>query len=158
MDSQRDSFVFLKSYLEKCEMFQDAGQTDIELKLYRAIAKYGIYGEKSGDVMIDALLTEAFALIDKSAERREAKATAVKYKRREEMKLDEIAELKMQGMKQEEIAKKLGINQSTVSRRLLTIQSEYPELLKTQEERDKEFEVITGHKVFSVEGFENLGN
>jgi hypothetical protein len=46
------------------------------------------------------------------------------------MKLDEIAEMLQNGMKQKEIAERLHISQQTVSYRMGLIRTQYPELMQ----------------------------
>lgn len=62
----RESFVFYKSY---CDAIEHLGKRE-QLKAYRAIVRYGIYGEKPELTGGAALIAElAVPLIDKAAQR-----------------------------------------------------------------------------------------
>ena len=86
----------------------------------------------SDDAMIDMLLAPAKVINDNNVQRYEARKEGSKSKKIKDMKLDDIAELYKNGVKQKEIAERLNLTQQTVSYRLGLIKTNYPELLRDQ--------------------------
>ena len=86
------------------------------------------------DITIQLMLEPIRSLTEKS----KAKWETIKENRAEskldKLKLKEIAELYLQGIKQDKIAEKVGTSRQTVNNRLKMIKTDYPELLKTDEE------------------------
>lgn len=84
----------------------------------------------SDDAMIDMLLAPAKVINDHNVQRYEIRKEGSKNKKIKDMKLDEIAEMLKNGMKQKEIAERLHISQQTVSYRMGVIRTQYPELMQ----------------------------
>ena len=84
----------------------------------------------SDDAMIDMLLAPAKVINDHNVQRYEVRKEGSKNKKIKDMKLDEIAEMLKNGMKQKEIAERLYISQQTVSYRMGLIRTQYPELMQ----------------------------
>ena len=84
----------------------------------------------SDDAMIDMLLAPAKVINDHNVQRYEIRKEGSKNKKIKDMKLDEIAEMLKNGMKQKEIAERLHISQQTVSYRMGIIRTQYPELMQ----------------------------
>ena len=84
----------------------------------------------SDDAMIDMLLAPAKVINDHNVQRYEIRKEGSKNKKIKEMKLEEIAEMYKNGVKQREIAERLHLSQQTVSYRLGLIRTQYPELLQ----------------------------
>ena len=84
----------------------------------------------SDDAMIDMLLAPAKVINDHNVQRYEVRKEGSKNKKIKDMKLDEIAEMLKNGMKQKEIAERLHISQQTVSYRMGVIRTQYPELMQ----------------------------
>ena len=84
----------------------------------------------SDDAMIDMLLAPAKVINDHNVQRYENRKEGSKNKKIKDMKLDEIAEMLQNGMKQKEIAERLHISQQTVSYRMGLIRTQYPELMQ----------------------------
>ena len=86
----------------------------------------------SDDAMIDMLLAPAKVITDNNVQRYEARKEGSKGKKIKDMKLDELAELYKNGVRQKEIAERLHLTQQTVSYRLGLIKTNYPELLRDE--------------------------
>lgn len=86
----------------------------------------------SDDAMIDMLLAPAKVINDNNVQKYEMKIETGKTKKMKDMRLEEIAQLSLKGLRQSEIAKNLGIPQQTVSYRLSLIRTNYPELLSAE--------------------------
>lgn len=86
----------------------------------------------SDDVMIDMLLTPAQIVNDNNVSKYEMKMENSKQKKIRDMKLVEIAEMMKKGMKQKEIAEKVGTTQQNISYRVGVIRTQYPDLLLPQ--------------------------
>lgn len=84
----------------------------------------------SDDFMIEMLLENVKVVNEKNKEKYNKRVESQQQKRIEELKLAEIAELHKQGLKQVQIAERLGIKQQLVSYRLGIIRTEFPHLLE----------------------------
>lgn len=90
----------------------------------------------SDDLNIEIML-EPFKALNK---RNQAKWEHVKESKSEskiaKLQLKEIADLYLSGLKQDKIGEKVGVSRQTVSNRLKLIRTEYPELLKEEEDAE----------------------
>jgi predicted XRE-type DNA-binding protein len=111
-----------KMYAMDPEMAGELAISAIELVLTGQIS--------SDDAMIDMLLAPAKVINDHNVQRYENRKEGSKNKKIKDMKLDEIAEMLQNGMKQKEIAERLHISQQTVSYRMGLIRTQYPELMQ----------------------------
>lgn len=113
-----------KMYLVDPEKAGELAISAIELILTDQIS--------SDDVMIDMLLTPAQIVNDNNVSKYEMKMENSKQKKIRDMKLVEIAEMMRQGLKQKEIAQKIGTTQQNISYRVGVIRTQYPDLLLPQ--------------------------
>lgn len=87
-------------------------------------------GDISSDDMMVGLLLEPMRKINENNQvKYENKVESVKAKKIQDMKLDKIAEMVNNGMKQRQIGEALGLSQQMVSYRISLIRSNYPDLL-----------------------------
>ena len=84
----------------------------------------------SDDVMINLCLEPMKVIRANDEIKYHKKVDATRQKKIEKDKLDMIAELHLQGLKQKQIGERLGISQQIVSHRLSLIKANYPELLQ----------------------------
>lgn len=82
------------------------------------------------DMMLKMSLTEVACQSEKRANDFDKKMEAVKEKKKQDQKLDLIAQLSCQGLTQKQIGDRIGTSQQTVGNRLSLIKKEYPELLE----------------------------
>lgn len=83
----------------------------------------------SNDMMIELLLEPTKAVNQSNKDKYEQKIEETRQKKIEEQKLDQIANMMQEGIKQKEIAERLGLTQQMVSYRWGVIKQNYPELL-----------------------------
>ena len=126
----RDSAIIYNSTFEQIKKLyeknpEQAGElaiSAIELALTGDIS--------SDDFMIELMLENIKVVNQRNSNNWQRKVESQKQKRIAEQQLDIIADLYLQGMKQKDIALKIGTTPQTVSNRLATIRTDYPELLK----------------------------
>lgn len=82
------------------------------------------------DMMLKMSLTEVACQSEKRANDFDKKMEAAKEKKKQDQKLDLIAQLSCQGLTQKQIGDWIGTSQQTVGNRLSLIKKEYPELLE----------------------------
>lgn len=82
------------------------------------------------DMMLKMSLTEVACQSEKRANDFDKKMEAAKEKKKQDQKLDLIAQLSCQGLTQKQIGDRIGTSQQTVGNRLSLIKKEYPELLE----------------------------
>lgn len=88
-------------------------------------------GEISSDDMIIELMLEPAKVVSGNDHNKyDLKVETSRQKKIIEQKLDQIAELHLKGLRQREIAERLGLTQQMVSYRMGVIRSTYPELLQ----------------------------
>ena len=89
----------------------------------------------SDNPMIDMMLTPARVINENNVQKYEVKKESTRAKKIKDMKLQEIADMFFKrGIKQKEIAERLGLTQQTVSYRLSAIRTSYPELMQDEGE------------------------
>lgn len=104
--------------------------------------EYILTGEMSSDdPYMEIFLEPVVPVIQKAVENYNEKVDRELDKRREKLCLDDIANLYNAGYKQKEIAKKLKINEKTISYRMGIIRKEYAELLNEPQRKKKEEEI-----------------
>ena len=86
----------------------------------------------SDDPMIDMLLTPAKVINDNNVQKYELKKENSRTKKIKDMKLQEIADLYIKGVRQREIAERLNLTQQTVSYRISLIKTNYQDLLQPE--------------------------
>ena len=126
----RDSGVIFRSTYEK---IKDIFPHDPELAGELAISAIEqlLTGKISSDnYMIKALLQNEKVLNERNQEKHDNKVKANREKRMKDLNLKEIAEMYKQKITQANIAKKFGVSQQTISKRIGIIQTDYPELLE----------------------------
>lgn len=138
-DSQiRDSAIIYNSTFEKIKKLytqnpEQAGELAI------AAIELALTGDfSSDDFMIDLLLEEMKVIGKKNQAKYDKKLQANREKKIEEQQLRVIADLYLSGMKQKDIAIKIGTTPQTISNRLNTIRIDFPELLKNQENQENQ--------------------
>jgi predicted transcriptional regulator len=88
----------------------------------------------SDDMIIELMLEPAKVMTQDNKDKYDQKVMNARQKKIVEQKLDQIADLLSRGYKQREIAERLGLTQQTVSYRAGVIKTNYPELLRAEEE------------------------
>ena len=92
--------------------------------------EFVLCGDISSDDMLVQLMLEPTRQINQAnQDKYDQKVSTARQKKIVDQKLDQIAELYLQGFKQREIGERLGLTQQIVSYRLGIIRSQYPELL-----------------------------
>lgn len=130
----RGTGVVLSSMFEQIKKMH-AVDPDLAGELAISAIELVLTGQiSSDDAMIDMLLAPAKVINDNNVQRYEARKEGTKSKKIKDMKLDDIAELYKNGVKQKEIAERLHLTQQTVSYRLGLIKTNYPELLRDQQD------------------------
>ena len=86
----------------------------------------------SDDTMVELMLEPTRIMVQSNQDKYDQKVEATKSKKMVEQKLDQIAEMIRGGMKQKQIAERLGLTQQVVSYRLGVIKRDYPELLSDE--------------------------
>ena len=106
-------------------------------------------GISSTDMMIELMLEPAKTMVERDKDKYDMKVQTAKEKKMYEQKLDRIAELYKQGLKQRDIGERLGLSQQIVSYRMSVIKTEYPELLATSEQGEaQDVETLPANFVF----------
>lgn len=130
----RDSGVIYQSVYEQIRKLyarnpEQAGEL--------AIAAIGLVltGEvNSDDYMIEIMLENIKAVNERDKAKWDKKADAKRQRKIDEQQLALIAELYNGGMKQVDIAKRVGTTPQTISNRMALIRTEFPELLQKNQE------------------------
>ena len=130
----RDSAIIYNSTWEQIKkLYEKSPEQAGELAI--AAIELALTGEiSSDDFMIDLLLENIKVVNERNKVKFDKKTEANKQKRISEQQLDIIASYYLQGMKQKDIATKLGTTPQTISNRLATIRTDYPELLQKNQE------------------------
>lgn len=127
------SFVFYESYYEKyIAIAEDNPQMAVEL--LDAIIQNGLFGnyecEEEYEPYIKAMMSEVVIQQSKNKEKYDKKVAANRESTIENDKLRLIAQMYVDGETQDSIAREVGVYQSTISRRLSKIKTDYPELIE----------------------------
>lgn len=129
-NSCRDSAIIYNSTFDQIKMLYERNPEQAG-ELAIAAIELALTGEiSSNDYMIDIMLANIKVVNNKSKIKYDKKVESQKQKRIEEQQLNIIADLYKQGMKQKDIAAKVGTTPQTISNRLATIRADFPELLE----------------------------
>lgn len=125
----RDTGVVNKGMFEQVKMLHSrspeaAGELAISLIELVLTGDYS-----SDDFMVDFAIANHKIIVEKNQEKYDNKVESKREYRKTELKLEEIAAMLNQGMKQKDIAAKLATTQGNISKRIAIIRTEYPELL-----------------------------
>ena len=123
------------AYLTMLESAKDLYDTNPELagEYALSVLELILSGEYSSDnYVIKAMLNPFKFMADKNIKKLEVRKEKQDNTRIEKMQLREVADLYLQGKKQNEIAEILHTSRQTVSNRLKIIQTEFPELLEAE--------------------------
>lgn len=97
----------------------------------------------SENPIIKAMVASMEPIIDRDISKWQVEKDSKQNQKKKDKKLDEIARLTRLGYSQKDIAQKFGVSESTISRRLNTIEMEFPELLQIQNAEELE-EILKG--------------
>jgi DNA-binding NarL/FixJ family response regulator len=125
----RKSGVVYSSTLEQIKKLYAADPEKAGELAISAIELVLCGGISSTDMMIELMLEPAKTMVERDKDKYDMKVQTAKEKKMYEQKLDRIAELYKQGLKQRDIGERLGLSQQIISRRMAIIKTEYPELL-----------------------------
>ncbi len=108
--NKKDSFVFYGTFLDTIEKLEQAGQQDLAYKVLKAVVDVGIYGEYTGgDPLVESFLPTMQLSIENAAKRYEAASNGGKKSNHSSaFDKDLIIELKLQGMKNADVAQIVG--------------------------------------------------
>ena len=126
----RDSAIIYNSTFEQIKKLYEKNPEQAGELAISAIELALTGGISSDDFMIELMLENIKVVNQRNSNNWQRKVESQKQKRIAEQQLDIIADLYLQGMKQKDIALKIGTTPQTVSNRLATIRTDYPELLK----------------------------
>ena len=106
-------FTFFGSFEELLEKIGRVEGEELELKCWRAIARYGLYKEKPTDAKVDMLMTQLYENIDYSQARRE---DGFRSGRSQTYDYKAIQRMREEGKSLKEIEQATGASRSTVKR------------------------------------------
>ena len=106
-------FTFFGSFEELLEKIGRVEGEELELKCWRAIARYGLYKEKPTDAKVDMLMTQLYENIDYSQARRE---DGFRSGRSQTYDYKAIQRMREEGKSLKEIERATGASRSTVKR------------------------------------------
>ena len=106
-------FTFFGSFEELLEKIRRIEGEELELKCWRAIARYGLYKEKPTDAKVDMLITQLYKNIDYSQARRE---DGFRSGRSQTYDYKAIQRMREEGKSLKEIEQATGASRSTVKR------------------------------------------
>lgn len=106
-------FTFFGSFEELLEKIGKVEGEELELKCWRAIARYGLYKEKPTDAKVDMLITQLYENIDYSQARRE---DGFRSGRSQTYDYKAIQRMREEGKSLKEIERATGASRSTVKR------------------------------------------
>ena len=129
----RDSAVIYNSTMEQIKKLyavnpQQAGELAISAMELALTGQFS-----SDDFMVDVILQDMKVVNAKSAAKYEKKVEASRQDKITKQQLDLIAELHLQGLKQKDIAARIGTTQQTICNRLSLIRAEFTELLEEKQ-------------------------
>lgn len=108
--NKKDSFVFYSTFLDTIDKLEQAGQQELAYKVLKAVIDVGIYGEYTGgDPLVESFLPTMQLSIENAAKRYEAASNGGKKSNHSSaFDKDLIIELKLQGMKNADVAQIVG--------------------------------------------------
>lgn len=129
----RDSGIMYNSTLDQIKMLHAMDPAKAGELAISAIELLMCGDISSDDPMIRVMLMPTKAIRDKDKKKHDIKVENSKNKRISDLKLDVIADLTRKGLRQRQIAERLGLTQQTVSNRISIIRTEFPYLLQDEE-------------------------
>lgn len=127
------------AYASMLDSIKDLYSNDPILAGEYAISAFELIlsGDCSTDnYVIRAMLNPIKAMTDRNMVKLEARKEKQDNNRIEKMQLREVADLYIAGYKQQEIAKMMNTSRQTISNRIKIIQTEFPELLVTENDAE----------------------
>lgn len=125
--NEKENFVFLSSWVDAIEAYDNAGQPELAGELAKQIIYYGTKRQMTTDNPIIEGVVKAMcvALIDKSKKRYQScRNNGSKGGRPEEYPVAEMVKLRAAGLTNEEIADNLGCSIKTVNDKLKDLDNE----------------------------------
>ena len=164
LDNQaRDSAIIYNSTWEQIKkLYTQSPEQAGELAI--SAIELALTGEISSDDFMIGLLLENIKVVNKKdTDKWNKKVEANRQKRISEQQLDIIAEYYRQGMKQKDIAAKIGTTPQTISNRLATIRTDYPELLEKNQENqvnqvNQDYDNDNDNDNYNDNDNDNIGN
>ena len=136
----RNTAVIYSSMLSQIRKLYERDEVQAG-KLAISALELVLCGEFSSDDLTIELILEPFKTLTKRNQTKWENVKESKNESRvEKLKLKQIADLFLEGLKQDKIAEKVGVSRQTVSNRLKLIRQEFPELLREEGEEDSEIE------------------
>jgi hypothetical protein len=140
-NSVRQSGIIYSGVFEQIKLLHKQ-KPELAGELAISAIEYILTGEMSSDdPFMEIFLQPVMPVIEKNIEKYNDRIDKNHDKKRESLKLEDIAKLYNEGYKQKEIGKKLNINEKTISYRMKVIRENYPELLDEDRKKMKEVEI-----------------
>ena len=113
----KESFVFYETFLETANKLEEIDK-NLALEYYKALAKYGLYGEVyEGNPYIELVLVQGKVNIDMAKERyQRAVENGKKGGRPREVDREKVIQLHSEGLTNKAIAARMGCSDRSVSR------------------------------------------
>ena len=121
---EKENFIFLASWVDAIEAYDNAGQPELAGELAKQIIYYGTKGEMTTDNPVITGVVKAMCalLIDKAKKKYSScKSNGNKGGRPEKFDTDKIIELHNAGLSDEDIAAEMGCSLQTVIKKLKPI-------------------------------------
>lgn len=129
----RDTGVVYKSSLNRAMELIRSGEESMALDVAVSALQLALGCPMTTDnAMVRLIMEDTKALSERAKERYDDKVAAKREERAERLMLRDILSMTENGISQSEIGNRLGISQSSVSKRMKIIHTEYPEMLSGQ--------------------------
>ena len=125
--SSKENFLFLASWHDILEGYDNAGKPEIASEIAKQIIYYGVTGQMTSDdpAILGTVTGMCAALIDRSKKRyNTCVANGKKGGRPKQYDVDDMIALRNQGLSHQDIADNLGCNVKTVQRALANADSD----------------------------------
>ena len=119
--SNKENFLFLASWYDILEGYDNAGKPEMASEIAKQIIYYGVTGEMTSDdpVVIGTVTGMCAALIDRSKKRyNSCVSNGKKGGRPKQYSTEDMLHLRSQGLSDQDIADNLGCSVKTVQRTL----------------------------------------